>query len=319
MADDKIIALRERLRTPGITEAQKASIKTRIKFLNSQVKKQEKQVKRELRGENVLKDARQAGKTAEKALDLSPLSRLDATRSEEIENLINQQNALSDPNSEAFAGRRSGQLQDFVSRYQGSTQGYDSSELEALRESRRREMDRGFQSGRAALARGQNNARTSSTAKSAQLAELASQFGIQNADAENDLFMASANEQQRRLEGFGNTIGNIEQNEFDRSDKALANYRSVLEGARADELGRQQVNLGQEAAERAAKVSGTMGILGIQEARRNAEQQNQLVREGYKSNEAIAGKANSGQSSSNAYADELDAIRKEIEAQREGK
>lgn len=317
MADDRIVLLRQKLRDPKTTAQQKQNIKTRIKFLKSSNQKAQKQAKKAERrdGQGVLRDARQAAKTAEKALNLDPLGRVEAGRSEEIADLLDQERALSDPFSDAYAGRRSDETRDFMNRYNDSTQGYNSQETEALRESRRRETERGFQSGRAALARGQNNARTSSTARAAQLAELSKAYGQQSADAETDIFLRGADEKQRRLEGYGSAVKGAEADEFNRANQALANYKATLGGAEANELNRSQINLGQEAAERAAQVSGTMGILGIQEARRNAEQQNQLIREGYRSNENIAGKTNSGWGS-NAYADELDRLAEELEAQR---
>lgn len=305
MADARLDLLRQKLRDPKTTAQQKVDIRIRLKFLQSQNKKEQKQASREKRGEGLLKDARQAAKTAEKALNLDPLGRVNADRSEEMQDILDQERSLSDPFNDAYVGRRSGQMQDFISRYSDSTQGYDSKENEALRDARRRETDRGFQSGRAALARGQNNARTSSTARGAQLAELARSYGTQSADAENDIFMTSANEKQRRLEGLGNIIGGVESTESDRSNTALANYKSSLQGAEVNELGKQNINLGQEAAERAAQVGGTMGILGIQEARRNAEEQNKLIREGYASNERIS---NNHKPTGNPYADELDKL-----------
>lgn len=313
MAD--IQALRQRLRDPKTPDSQKVRIRNRIKFLKSNVKKANKQVTRERRGEGVLKDARQAQKTAEKVLPLDPLGRVDEARSEEVQDVLDQERALSDPFSDAYVGNRSGQLKDFMNRYEDSTQGYDTKELNALREARRRETDRGFQSGRAALMRGQNAVRLGSTQRAAQLAELAKTYGQQSTDAENDIFLRSADEKQRRLEGYGNTLQGVEASEFDKANQALANYKATLGGAEANELDRAKINLGQEAADRAAKVGGVMGILGIQEARRNAEQQNKLIREGYASNERIAGKSSSGSSGgSNAYADELEKLAEELAA-----
>lgn len=250
-------------------------------------------------------DLRTASRLADNQLDTSSLSRVDASRTQDVANLLNQYQATSDPFSSAYAGRRSGQLKDFLSRYEASTQGYDNQELNALREQRRRGLERGFQSGRAGLARSQGNYRLGATQRAAQMADLARSYGQQSADAENDLFIQSEAEKQRRLEGYGSAVQDVEGTEFERGDKALANYRDALETARANELEREKINLGQESADRLAKESGKLGMLGIIESRRNARRQNKLIREGYRSNERIAGSNNSSQ---NAYADALSEL-----------
>lgn len=256
------------------------------------------------------KDIKKAQNLADKFLPTDPLGRVDATRSNEVQNLLNQYQSQSDPFSAAFAGKRSTDVQDFLGRYKDSTLGYDSNELNALRDQRRRGIDRGFQSGKAALQRGQSF-RLGDTQKSAQLAELAQSYGQSSADAENDIFVKSADEKQKRLEGYGTALQGAENTEYTKGQSALQNYKDTLNTANADQLEREKINLGQEAADRSGQVAATFGILGIQEARRNAKMQNQLIRDGYKSNERISRPQNAqppGQSYSdalNAYADEL--------------
>lgn len=263
--------------------------------------------------QGISKDLTQSKKIAEEQFDLSDLSRVDAARSPEVQDLLNQQKSLSDPFSDSYAGNRSGQLQDYVGRLNDATQGYDSRELSALRDNRRREMERGFQSGRAGLMKAQGNLRTGSTQKAAQIARLARDYGQSSADAENDLFIQGADEKRRALTQYGDTVRGLESDEFGRSQQALSNYQGQLNQSRADELEREKINLGQEAADRAAQSGAQLGIMQLKEARRNAKQQNKLIRRGYQSNERIASGGSGGGGGATAtpgpsYADELNKL-----------
>jgi hypothetical protein len=248
------------------------------------------------------KDLKQASKLAKKFLPSDPFMKVDAGRSSGVQDLIDQTRSLSDPFSQAYAGRRSEEQGNYLSRLLESSKGYDSNEIRALRDARRGEMERGFQSGRAALARGQNNYRLGATQKAAQLAELAQGYGRDSAQAENELISKFADEKQRRLGEYGAALTGAENTEYDRGQSALNSYRDTLQTSEANEYDKFKFNAGQEAADRAQTTAGKLGILGIQEARRNAAEQNALIREGYKSNENIAGRSNSG---ANGYADAI--------------
>lgn len=254
------------------------------------------------------KDLASAGKLADKYLDLDPLSQVDASRTAETQNMLNNYNALSDPTSAAYAGARTPEMADFMNRYQASTQGYDSRELEALREQRRREVDRGFQSGRAALARQQNYGGVGGASRGAQMLELAKSYGQAGADAENDLFVRGADEKQRRLEGYGTMASGLGEQEFQRGQLARDSYADALRQSQQDQLERQKINLGQEAASKAIKTGGMFGILGIGEQRKNARQQNKLIRE---VNNANRRPSSGGGGGANAYAEALNQIAEE--------
>lgn len=234
-------------------------------------------------------DLAKASRQANRALDLGPLSTVDASRSNETQNILNQLRAISDPNSASYAGRRSDEMTNFMGRLQDLTQGYDSQEMNALRSENRREMEKGFQTGTQALQRGQSVARTGSTQRGAQLLNLAKAYGEQSAAAENDLFVKGAQEKRRAIDEYGRVLNQNETNEYSRGTDALSRYSDTLRGADSDQFGRQKFNAGQEAASRALKQGGTMGILAIGESRRNAKEQNNLIRQGYSSNERIAG------------------------------
>lgn len=234
------------------------------------------------------RDINAASSLAHSVLDLSPLSQVDASRSNETQNVLNQLQALSDPRSASFAGGRSADMVSFMDRLQDLTKGYDSNEMNALRAERRNEMERGFAGGTAALARGQSVARTGSGQRGAQLLQLARDYGMQSSAAENDLFVKGAEEKRRAISEYGSTLQSVEAAESNRGRQALADYSSYLSDADSSQFEKQKFNAGQEAASRALDQGGTLGIMGIGESRRNARRQAKLIKAGYKSNENIA-------------------------------
>lgn len=254
-------------------------------------------------------DITNAKKIADTTLPSSELSTVDASRSQEIQNLINQYQSYSDPNSANFAGKRSAEVSDFVNRLKLGLEGYNSQELNALRAQRLSGMDQGFQSGRATLMRGQNGLGT--TQRGAQLAELAKNFGLARASAENELFVKAADEKQRRLQDYGNTITSLNTTEYNRAQDALKNYSSVLSGARQDELNRQQINLKQEAATRATQVGKVLGTLSLGETRRNNERQNRLMKQAIAKGRPVSTNT-IGAPQNNPYADAFDNLIKNM-------
>lgn len=255
------------------------------------------------------RDIDQSRRIAERTLDLSPLSRVDASRSTETQNLLNMLNAQADPRMGGYAGGRSQDVADWLARMKESTQGYDSNEYNALRESKTAGLNQGFQTGRATLMRGQANSGAGSTARSAQLLDLARSFGRDRATAENDIYLKSADEKQKRLQTYGTELQSTETTEFDRGQSAQKNYADTLGAAQTSELGRAKINLGQEAASRSARASGILGVLQTLEARRNAKEQNAIAREQIGASKSNAAAAASG---SSAYADALDALAKDL-------
>lgn len=224
------------------------------------------------------RDLGSASQIANKYLDLDPLSQIDASRPGETQDMLNNFSALADPTSAAYAGRRTGEMRDFMGRLRASTQGYDSRELDALREQRSQQMARDFQSGRASLMRGQSSGQNA-TSRSAQLLDLTKAHNQATTTAANDLFVQGADEKQKRLETYGQAVQDVGQQEFDRGQLARETYAQSLRDAQQDTFEKQKVNLGQEAASKAIQTGGVMGMLGIGESRKAAKQQNKLVRD----------------------------------------
>lgn len=229
------------------------------------------------------RDLSNAATIANDFLDLGPLSTVDASRSAEVQGALDKYKAYADT-----AGQRSPEMQAYLDRMKGLTEGYDSQEYEALRSQRRREMEKGYQAGQAGLMRGQSVNRLGATQKTAQLLQLAKNYGEQSSAAENDLFVQGAKEKRDAIEAYGGALGDQESAENDRVSKAMADYTGYLGDQEAAEFGKQKFNAGQEAASRAMKQGGILGVMGIGESRRAGKRSSRLIRQGYRSNEKIA-------------------------------
>lgn len=229
------------------------------------------------------KDVGAAAKTAEEFLDIGPLSQVDTAYSSDRQGALDKYKGMADS-----AGQRSPEMAAFLNRMQGLTSGYDSQEYEALRSQRRNEMEKGYQSGQAGLMRGQSVNRLGAGQKTAQLLQLAKNYGETSSAAENDLFVEGAREKRDAISNYGGALRGAETDENARGSKAMADYTGYLSDSETDQFGKQKFNAGQEAASRALKSGGILGMLGVGESRRAGKRSSRLIREGYRSNEKIA-------------------------------
>lgn len=245
-------------------------------------------------GRGIRRDLRQAGRIAQDTLPMNPLSRVDNTRSDETQNLLNMQYSSIDPNSQGYAGRRSADMQSIMSRMQNGLGGYTSPEYQAMREQMARNTNQNFMTGRAQLARGQANNRLGSTQRTAQLMELSRNFGKDRAQQEQDLMVKSADESARRQAEYQNLLRGVEADEFGRVNTARGAYGTTLSGDQNLRFEKDKVNLDQESKDKAGQLELILGLMQQFEGRRNQRRQTSLAREQMRSNENIARSANSG-------------------------
>lgn len=197
--------------------------------------------------------------------NLETLGTVDAGRSNEIQNLLNELKANSN-----LAGQRSSEVADLVALMRGGLGGFTSAEGQANRELAQREIDNQFQTQSRALQRLQSRGNIRGAAAGAQFGNLArDRFGAQG-DIEVDLLARNAALQDSRRNAFGSFLQGLEADEFNRKTQALTNFGQALERARADELGRQQFNLGQQGKLLAGQQALFFGGAQLNQARRNA-------------------------------------------------
>ncbi len=201
------------------------------------------------------------------------LGRVDETRSGEMQNILNQYQAMQ---RQAFDNPRSADVTDLLSRYKSSLAGYSAPELQAQRESAARGIDTSYKTGLRQLALSQARSGVRGAAATAQANNLNRERMGQQQQLEQDLFVKNADEMQKRLGQYGDVLRSTEGDEFNRRQSTLGQYTTALTGARNDELGRRQFNLSQIAKENAGKAGLFFGANQLGLANKAQEENTQL-------------------------------------------
>lgn len=209
--------------------------------------------------------------------DINALGTLDASRSAEMQNLINQQQAFAD-----LAGTRSADSQMSIDLAKQGLGGLSAAENDALRARGFEGLNRAFQGGQRALARFQGRGGAGgfgSAAGFGQFRDLARDrmAGVQG--LERDIMLENINIQNQRRNALANLIGATEGREFGQQQQALQGVQALTTGARQDELAREQFNLGQQDKLLAGQQALMFGGMGLVDARRNAIQNARLAEE----------------------------------------
>jgi hypothetical protein len=206
--------------------------------------------------------------------DIETLGTVDADRSEEVQNLINQQSAFADQ-----AGTRSDEATQAVELAQQGLGGLTAAENDALRAQGFQGLDRSFQAGQRALARAQGRSGVRGAAGAAQARDLIRDRGDAVRGLERDILLENIGIQDARRNAFANLIAQQEGREFAQQQAALQGLQGLTQSARQDELARQQFNLGQQANLLSGQQALFFGGQGLIDARRNAIQNARLARQ----------------------------------------
>jgi hypothetical protein len=202
-------------------------------------------------------------------------------------------------NLAANAGVRSGPMADVVSRMQSGLEGYNSREMQGMRESGQRELDRNLAGSLESAAGSASANRLLGGAAAAQERQIRESDTRARLQGEQDLMVKNATERQARLDSYGKFMGDLESSEFDRQRLAQDSFLRELGGQEQDEYSRSRESLsdvlgtsGQMTAEEAtraeqinkargqdytAEVGTAEGIAQRIAAERTAQQQNQLM------------------------------------------
>lgn len=185
------------------------------------------------------------------------LGRLGEERSADETDAINRLREAADR-----AGTRSQDVGDMLARRKAGLEGYSSQENQAAREAMGREITRGGATAAAELRRSQGVARTRGAAAAAQAVNL--QRGLQQsrADLEQDLFIRNADEKQRRLAEYENSLRGVEGEEFSRGQLARQDLINQYNYQGGLDQYRKEYNLGQQANEIAGRIGAETGGIG---------------------------------------------------------
>lgn len=135
--------------------------------------------------------------------------------------------------------------EDLLNAYKSSLQGYSAPELQAQREQATGEINNQYLTQMSQAAKNNAKSMVRGGASTAGAQDLNQQRIQTQGNVEQNIFMKNADEKYRRLGEYGNVLG----------------------GMRADELSRQQFNLGQVGAEKSGQYGTFFGALGAGQAK----------------------------------------------------
>ncbi|TXH42142.1 MAG: hypothetical protein E6Q97_36180 [Desulfurellales bacterium] len=205
-------------------------------------------------------DARGAKVLSDRFFQQGSLGRVDEARPGEVQDILDKSKAFE----ELYRTQpRSADQQDIVERRKAGLEGYTGAELQAQREAANRETYDAYKQRMGELVSRNASSGFSGPAQAGAQAFLERDLARGLARSEQDLFIRNADEKQRRLGEYSDTISGLESEEYNRRRGSLQDYEGYLNRAREDELTRRQENLDRIAAESAGRVSTYFGGLGI--------------------------------------------------------
>lgn len=253
-------------------------------------------------GRTLQEDFADVSDLSSKFFNQNPLTRIDDRRSGDTQNLINLRLAYADPANASFAGRRSSDMTDILSRMKSGLEGYTAPEMNAFREKQTRGMDSDLNTSMNSVQREQNKSRTLGASSMAQKMELMRQDREKRNDLDQDLFIKNADEKKNRLKDYGSAVSGAETAEFDRGQGAINSLETTLNTDNADRTTKQQWNAGQERGDRAGEMAQRFGLMGMIQTMRDRKQQNKLM------GQSIKKGGSAQQSSANPYGDYSSAL-----------
>ncbi len=177
-------------------------------------------------------------------------------------------------------------VQDYLNRYREGLGGYTGAEQQGQLEQAQRGIDTQYQTSLGQLAKAQARGGVRGAAATRQQSNLdRSRMGEQQ-NLQQDLLVRNADEKQKRL----------------------GEYAQSLEGARSDELDRRKLNLDQLASERAGSAGTYFNALDLGQQRRGADRDYKLNKEMLDIAKRSARRSGGGGPDYSAYANSLGTL-----------
>lgn len=176
---------------------------------------------------------------------------------------------LIDPQSQAYAGRRSDELKSVLDSMKGGLAGLTATESQGLREQGQRELDRQYLNTIRDLSRAQRRSNTLGAASAAQTLNAGRQRTEQQGQLEQDLQLKNIDVQDNRRNALFKAIGEAEANEFDKARLARDEFNSL-----------SKFNIGQSNSDRAGLAAVLAGLTSYGLSKKNAAQTYSLAKSG---------------------------------------
>ena len=224
------------------------------------------------------KDYQQAEQVYNSFFNFGDLPRVTDKYAQEKEDLLKLRGTYSDPNSASFAGRRSTDVSDILSRMKGGLEGYTAAENANIYEAMNRNAEADLQSelknvqdtnaGNMVLG-GAATARVDAARRNA------TRLRMQN---NQDLFIKNIDEKRSRLNEYAQAVQGAEANEWNRTNEAMGNYEKTLAGNQDTDFALQQANIELEKQDRGAKIAGLGGLVDQVNAYRGERKQDNRMK-----------------------------------------
>lgn len=217
------------------------------------------------------------------------------------------------------AGDRSAEMTDLLNLFKGGLQGLNAEENTALRESSQREVNREYETGMYELQKAQSRNRTRSAASNRQVMDANRNKFNDTASNEQDLLLKNMDVQDKRRSAYGDALTGAEKNEFDRTQDALRSFSDALGSTENREdariyntrnqfLDSSKFNIDQSGKDKAAKVAGATGLLGLAYTERNNNRNYKLTKSGMASSRRSGDGRTSTSTGGNSNQQLIDAL-----------
>ena len=179
-------------------------------------------------------------------------------------------------------GGRSADTQDLIGRYKAGLEGYSSAESQGFREQAQRGIDQQMKTQLGQLRTTQARGGVRGASAAAQQANLDRMRMGEQQTLEQDLFVRNADEKQRRLQAYGDTLRGVEGEEYGRKMQTQQAYQQSLTGQEDRNRDSERYDLETAAAEKSGMLNSVLTAADLGQQERKFKTQQQLWREALK-------------------------------------
>ena len=181
-------------------------------------------------------------------------------------------------------GGRSADTQDLISRYKAGLEGYSSAESQGFREQAQRGIDQQMKTQLGQLRTTQARGGVRGASAAAQQANLDRMRMGEQQTLEQDLFVRNADEKQRRLQAYGDTLRGVEGEEYGRKMQTQQAYQQSLTGQEDRNRESERYDLETAAAEKSGMLNSVLTAADLGQQERRFRSQLDLAREALRRN-----------------------------------
>lgn len=174
-----------------------------------------------------------------------------------------------------------------LQKMQAGLGGYTSPEMQGMREQQERAQNSNLATGMSQLAKAQARGKVYGAAAGAQAVNLNTASLQSKDDQAQKLMIANADEQQKRLQAYGQYGNQVNAQNFSQQSTIAQDQNKTAEQLRQEQLDRSKINLGQESAEKATNIGLYTGAAGTALASKQNDAANQIAQQGI---QAVGGK-----------------------------